>query len=96
MATRFRAACAGSAFSFCVAAALWLVLSETGTASDRRSPEKAATNASVVRWLAPVTKSSARRAERKLLAQEIDRRHGGGSYICSPAGFGQRSRCVLR
>ena len=33
--------------------------------------------------------------ERKHLARQI-KRHGSGSYICSPSGFGKKSKCFER
>jgi len=33
--------------------------------------------------------------ERKRMAANVAR-HGNGSYICSPSGFGKKSRCYTR
>ncbi|ARC87288.1 hypothetical protein B5V46_00920 [Rhodovulum sp. MB263] len=63
--------------------------------------EKAIPGTSVLHWLAPKPGSKPEpprsgKAARKAAVLALDRRQGRGSHICSPAGFGQRPRCVSR
>ncbi|MRU16364.1 hypothetical protein FDP25_13050 [Roseovarius sp. A21] len=46
-------------------------------------------------WLSESSSSRLSAAERRRLAARIAK-HGNGSYICSPSGFGKKSRCYAR
>ncbi|MGC9369977.1 MAG: hypothetical protein ACP5DX_10600 [Paracoccaceae bacterium] len=52
----------------------------------------------VALWLNPVKQSPAAAdvARQRVLARNLDSRHGHGSYICSASGFGQRPTCFER
>lgn len=52
----------------------------------------------VALWLNPVKQAPAAEdvARQRVLARNLDSRHGHGSYICSASGFGQRPRCFER
>lgn len=81
--------------------ALSVAFSITASQSFAEAPEirsKSDRAASVAKWFTPASKPHSQQELVKLrqIAQELDRNHGNGTYVCSASGFGQRSRCAAR
>ncbi|SIO51531.1 hypothetical protein SAMN05444722_2948 [Rhodovulum sp. ES.010] len=95
---RKRPAKAGVAALAAVATAGFIGTVAPAVAERPAVQRPAVVGASVRLWLAPEARrlSAQSRQARKVQAARLDSRHGRGSYICSPSGFGERPRCFAR
>lgn len=86
----------------CLAFALAPTVGQANSGAPRAGASVHMANGMVFNWLAP--KKNAKRTPQNVQIVSSDeatatprkRYFGNGSYICSPAGFGSKSRCFAR
>lgn len=87
-----RAVAIGAVFAFTMTGTFAGTSASAGSIPKRPSVER------VSDWLNPTSRTlSDREVREKIqLARALQTRQGSGTYICSPSGFGKRSRCSKR